>query len=232
MYLQNYIFPLPGNMYVFCCYYIHNYYSHIIFFGFFIMFLVSSGVFFCGNTFKFSLKRSDSRMIELVLQVLVVNFLIMMAGPGFWLIQYQGRMFRQSELSLKVIGHQWYWSYEYGNSGGLCFDSFMKPIDDLSLGDFRLLDVDNRCVLPVGVNVGIYCTSSDVIHSFAIPKCFIKIDALNGLLTKITYRFSCSGLFYGQCSEICGANHSFMPIVVESTSLECWKGWSLSYLLG
>ncbi|EJW71100.1 cytochrome C oxidase subunit II [Wuchereria bancrofti] len=120
-----------------------------------------------------------------------------MAGPGFWLIQYQGRMFRQSELTL-------------------------KPIDDLNIGDFRLFDVDNRCVLPVGVNVGFYCTSSDVIHSFAVPKCFIKMDALNGLLTKVTFNFSCCGLlFYGQCSEICGANHSFIPIALELTSLEC-----------
>nr|AEO27220.1 cytochrome c oxidase subunit II [Wuchereria bancrofti] len=233
MYLQNFVFPVPSNSYVFCCYFIHNYYSHVIFFWFFIMFMVSLVLYFFGNSFKFNLKRSDSRMIELVLQVLVVNFLVVMAGPGFWLIQYQGRMFRQSELTLKVIGHQWYWSYEYGDNGSLNFDSFMKPVDDLDIGDFRLFDVDNRCVLPVGVNVGFYCTSNDVIHSFAVPKCFIKMDALNGLLTKVTFNFSCCGfLFYGQCSEICGANHSFMPIALELTSLECWKGWSLGYLLG
>nr|BAV82725.1 cytochrome c oxidase subunit II [Brugia timori] len=232
IYLQNYVFPVPSNSYVFCCYFIHNYYSHVIFFGFFIMFLMSFVLYFYGNSFKFNLKRSDSRMIELILQVLVVNFLVIMAGPGFWLIQYQGRMFRQSELTLKVIGHQWYWSYEYGDDSSLVFDSFMKPLDDLGLGDFRLFDVDNRCVLPVGVNIGLYCTSSDVIHSFAVPKCFVKMDALNGLLTKITFNFSCCGLFYGQCSEICGANHSFMPIALELTSLECWKAWSLGYLLG
>nr|YP_004935166.1 cytochrome c oxidase subunit II [Acanthocheilonema viteae]ADN52146.1 cytochrome c oxidase subunit II [Acanthocheilonema viteae] len=231
MYLQNYIFPVPGSLYVFCCYYIHNYYSHVMFFGFFIMFLVSTIVYFFGNSFKFNLKRSDSRMIELFLQVLVVNFLIIMAAPGFWLIQYQGRMSRQSELTMKVVGHQWYWSYEYGGSGKLCFDSFMKSLDDLSSGEFRLFDVDNRCVLPVGVSVGFYCTSTDVIHSFAIPKCFIKMDAMNGLLTKVSFNFPCCGLFYGQCSEICGANHSFMPIVMELTSMECWKGWSVGHLL-
>ncbi|VDN02362.1 unnamed protein product [Thelazia callipaeda] len=77
-----------------------------------------------------------------------------------------------------------------------------KPLEDLRAGEFRLLEVDNRCVLPAGLSVGVYCTSGDVIHSFCLPKCFIKIDAL-------------SGLFYGQCSEICGANHSFMPIVLE-----------------
>lgn len=103
----------------------------------------------------------------------------------------------------------------------MCFDSFIKSIDDLFVGDFRLLDVDNRCVLPVNTNISIYCTSDDVIHSFAVPKCFIKIDVLNGLLTKFSFSFPCSGLFYGQCSEICGANHSFIPIVLEVTSLEC-----------
>nr|YP_003875475.1 cytochrome c oxidase subunit II [Chandlerella quiscali]ADL39033.1 cytochrome c oxidase subunit II [Chandlerella quiscali] len=231
MYLQNYIFPNPSNPYVFCCHYIHNYYSHIILFGFFIVLMVFISIFFYGSSFKFNMVRNDSRMIELFLQFLVINFLVVMAGPGFWLIQYQGRMFRDSELTLKVIGHQWYWSYEYGDSGKLCFDSFMKSLDDLFLGEFRLLDVDNRCVLPVNTNIGIYCTSSDVIHSFSVPKCFIKMDALNGLLTKVSCNFSCSGLYYGQCSEICGSNHSFMPIVLEVTSLECWKGWSLSYLL-
>nr|BAV81422.1 cytochrome c oxidase subunit II [Litomosoides sigmodontis] len=231
IYLQNFIFPVPSNLYVFCCYYVHNFYSHIVFFGFFAMLLVSIGVYVYGGSFKFNYKRGDSRFVELVLQVMIVNFLVLLTGPGFWLIQYQGRMFCQSELALKVVGHQWYWSYEYGDSGKLCFDSFMKSLDDLNLGEFRLFDVDNRCVLPVGVNVGFYCTSSDVIHSFAVPKCFIKMDVLNGLLTKVVFNFSCCGLFYGQCSEICGANHSFMPIVLELTTMECWKGWSLDYLL-
>ncbi|VDO46952.1 unnamed protein product [Onchocerca flexuosa] len=97
----------------------------------------------------------------------------------------------------------------------------MKSLDDLSVKKIRLFDADNRCVSPVGVNVGVYCTSGNVIHSFAVPKCFTKIDALNGLLTKVTCNFSCSGLFFGQCSEICSANHRFMPIVLKFTSLEC-----------
>nr|YP_010837680.1 cytochrome c oxidase subunit II [Mansonella sp. 'DEUX']WGC93689.1 cytochrome c oxidase subunit II [Mansonella sp. 'DEUX']WGC93701.1 cytochrome c oxidase subunit II [Mansonella sp. 'DEUX'] len=231
IYLQNYVFPLPSNIYVFCCYYVHNYYSHVIFFGFFVMVMMVVAWLCYGNSFKFDVKRSDSRMIELFLQIMVINFLVLMAGPGFWLIQYQGRMFRDSELTLKAIGHQWYWSYEYGDSGKLCFDSFMKPLDELNFGEFRLFDVDNRCVLPMMTNIGLYCTSSDVIHSFAVPSCFVKIDALNGLLTKVSLNFSCLGMFYGQCSEICGSGHSFMPIVLEVTSMECWKGWSLGLLL-
>ena len=109
----------------------------------------------------------------------------------------------------------------YGDSGSLSFDSFIKSIDDLGYGGSRLFEVDNRCVLPLDVNIGFYCTSTDVIHSFAVPKCFIKMDALNGLLTKVVYRFTIGGVYYGQCSEICGAGHRFMPIVLELTSLEC-----------
>lgn len=104
-------------------------------------------------------------------------------------------------------------------------------MEDLEVGERRLLEVDNRCVLPTDVSVGVYCTSTDVIHSFTVPKCFIKIDALRGLLTKVTYQFPLVGLYYGQCSEICGAGHSFMPIVLEITSLECWKGWVSKVLL-
>lgn len=106
IYLQNYVFPIPGSVYVFCCYYIHNFYSHVIVFGFLIMFLVSGCSCFFGNSFKFNVGRCDSRFVELVLQILIINFLIFMSGPGFWLIQYQGRMFCGSELALKVVGHQ------------------------------------------------------------------------------------------------------------------------------
>nr|QRZ60657.1 cytochrome c oxidase subunit 2 [Spirocerca lupi] len=229
MYFQNWTFPLPGGSYSLCYHYVHSHYAHIMVFGFSVMFIFSVVTLLSGHTFKFSLKRGDSRVVEMILQILVINLLILMAGPGFWLIQYQGRMFRQSEMNLKVIGHQWYWSYEYGGSQELRFDSFLKSVEDLTPGEFRLFEVDNRCVLPVNVNIGIYCTSSDVIHSFAVPKCFIKMDALNGVLTKITYQFPIIGLFYGQCSEICGANHSFMPIVLEVVSLECWKGWSMKF---
>ncbi|VDP25242.1 unnamed protein product [Onchocerca flexuosa] len=115
---------------------------------------MAGGLFF-GNPFKLNLKRKDGRMIELVLRMLIVNFSIMVACPGFWLIQYQGRIFCQSELTL-------------------------KSLDNLSTEEFRLFDVDNHWVMLVDVSVGIYCTSGDIIHSFAVPKCFTKIDALNG----------------------------------------------------
>nr|WAP90828.1 cytochrome c oxidase subunit 2 [Neofoleyellides sp. XM-2022] len=223
MYFDDFYFFFPNSLYSYCCIYVHDYYSHIIIFGFFSMLLVSFWV--NGFNFKFSEGRNDSRLVEFFLQFFVIILLILMSGPGFWLTQYQGRVNEESDLTLKVVGHQWYWSYEYGDGEDLMFDSFMKSLDDLSPGEFRLFEVDNRCVLPVDINVGFYCTSTDVIHSFSVPKCFMKMDALNGILTKVSYCFPLLGMFYGQCSEICGANHSFMPIVLEVTSLECWKGW-------
>nr|YP_010332254.1 cytochrome c oxidase subunit II [Tetrameres grusi]UNY39753.1 cytochrome c oxidase subunit II [Tetrameres grusi] len=222
---DSWVFPISGSLYSFCSQYVHNYYTHILFFGFFVMLIFSVLIMFAGYVYKFDYVYSDSRLIEMSLQFFVIFFLLLLSGPGFWLIQFQGRVFDQSELSLKVIGHQWYWSYEYGDSSGLRFDSFIKSLEDLNYGEFRLFEVDNRCVVPADVDVGFYCTSSDVIHSFSIPKCFIKMDVLNGLLSKVVYRFPLVGLFFGQCSEICGANHSFMPIVVEAVSLGCWKGW-------
>ncbi|KAF4514072.1 UNVERIFIED_CONTAM: hypothetical protein B566_EDAN019009 [Ephemera danica] len=111
--------------------------------------------------------------------------------------------------------------YEYSDVPGLAFDSFIKPTDELNRGEFRLLDVDNRCVLPFNVNIGFYITSADVVHSFSIPKCAIKIDVFNGLLSNLNYYFPVPGVYYGQCSELCGPNHRFIPIVVEVNSLEC-----------
>lgn len=110
---------------------------------------------------------------------------------------------------------------------GLEFDSYIKTDDQLSLGDLRLLEVDNRCVLPVETNVRFCITSTDVIHSWAIPRLSVKLDAISGILTTLCYNFPILGIFYGQCSEICGANHSFMPIVLEVTLLENFKLWSL-----
>lgn len=103
------------------------------------------------------------------------------------------------------------------------FDSYIKSLDQLSEGDPRLLEVDNRCLVPCDFNLRFCITSSDVIHSWAIPSLSVKLDAISGILTTFCYNFPIVGVFYGQCSEICGVNHSFMPIVVESTLMENFK---------
>lgn len=133
-------------------------------------------------------------------------------------------------LTIKAIGHQWYWSYEYSDyrAETLEFDSYMVPTSDLNTGDFRLLEVDNRLVVPINTHVRVLVTGADVLHSFAVPSLAIKMDAVPGRLNQTSFFVKRPGTFYGQCSEICGANHSFMPIVVEAVSLNKYISWVLS----
>jgi len=130
-----------------------------------------------------------------------------------------------SNITVKVTGHQWYWSYEFRDIEGLEFDSYIKITDQLLVGDLRLFDVDNRCVIPVGSSVRFCITSADVIHAWALATLSVKLDAISGIMRILNYSFPVLGLFYGQCSEICGANHSFMPICLEVTLSENFKSW-------
>ena len=129
-------------------------------------------------------------------------------------------------ITLKVVGHQWYWSYEYSDynhlteeNEGLNFDSYMIAEEDLVLGSFRLLEVDNRVVLPVNTHVRVLVTAADVLHSWAIPSFGVKVDACPGRLNQTSLFIKRPGVFYGQCSEICGVGHANMPIVVEAVSV-------------
>jgi len=124
-----------------------------------------------------------------------------------------------SALTLKVVGHQWYWSYEYSDFLDVDYDSYIIPFDDLSSGDYRLLEVDHRTVVPFSVDVRVLVSAADVLHSWTVPSLGVKADAVPGRLNQLSFFCSRSGVFYGQCSEICGANHSFIPIVVESVSI-------------
>ena len=132
-------------------------------------------------------------------------------------------------LTLKIIGHQWYWSYELIDLN-LEFDSYI--IGSVSLGEFRLLDVDHRVVLPVGKNVRGLVRAADVLHSWALPSFGVKADAVPGRLNQVAFNLMRSGVFYGQCSEICGANHRFMPIVIEGVSLSSFLSWCLCLCVG
>jgi heme/copper-type cytochrome/quinol oxidase subunit 2 len=131
-------------------------------------------------------------------------------------------------ITIKIIGHQWYWSYEYSdeyNTQELNFDSYMVATSDLEKGQLRLLEVDNRLVLPANTHVRLIITSSDVLHSWAVPSLGIKLDACPGRLNQTTLFVKREGVFYGQCSEICGINHGFMPIVVEVTNTQNYINW-------
>ena len=132
-------------------------------------------------------------------------------------------------MTLKIVGHQWYWSYEYSdfsdNDKSVNFDSYMITTNDLTLGAFRLLETDNRVVLPTNTHIRLLITSADVLHSWAVPSFGIKIDACPGRLSQASLFVKREGLFFGQCSEICGINHGFMPIAVKCVNVDNFVSW-------
>jgi len=131
-------------------------------------------------------------------------------------------------LVVKVWAHQWYWSYEYSDMNcinRLRYDSYIKPVHLLELGDFRLLEVDYRAIVPTVVEAILVVTSDDLLHSFSIPTISVKIDANPARLNARIVKIVIPGLYFGQCSELCGVNHSFMPIVIEATSLSLLQLW-------
>nr|YP_003540672.1 cytochrome c oxidase subunit II [Hypsiglena jani texana]ACD77478.1 cytochrome c oxidase subunit II [Hypsiglena jani texana] len=128
-------------------------------------------------------------------------------------------------LTIKATGHQWYWNYEYSDNIQMSFDSYMIQTKDLQNGSPRLLEVDNRMVMPAGLQARVVVTAEDVLHSWAIPSLGVKVDAVPGRLNQIPLTTSRVGVFFGQCSEICGANHSFMPIAMEAVPLYHFEQW-------
>nr|QAY82081.1 cytochrome c oxidase subunit 2 [Endoclita minanus] len=170
----------------------------------------------------------EGQMIELIWTILPAITLIFIALPSLRLLYLLDEI-NNPLITLKTIGHQWYWSYEYSDFNNIEFDSYMIPTNDLKLDGFRLLDVDNRIILPMNTQIRILITAADVIHSWTIPSLGVKIDATPGRLNQSNFFLNRPGLFYGQCSEICGANHSFMPIVIESISLNNFINWIKNY---
>nr|YP_010034188.1 cytochrome c oxidase subunit II [Arhopalus unicolor]YP_010363579.1 cytochrome c oxidase subunit II [Cephalallus oberthueri]QOW83727.1 cytochrome c oxidase subunit II [Arhopalus unicolor]UNZ12693.1 cytochrome c oxidase subunit 2 [Cephalallus oberthueri] len=159
----------------------------------------------------------EGQTIEIIWTVLPAITLIFIALPSLRLIYILDEI-NNPLITIKTIGHQWYWSYEYSDFKNIEFDSYMIPSKELNSFNFRLLDVDNRIVIPFESQIRMLVTSADVIHSWTIPSLGVKIDATPGRLNQISFTSNRTGLFFGQCSEICGANHSFMPIVIESIS--------------
>ena len=167
--------------------------------------------------------------IEIAWTVTPSLILVLIAIPSFALLYSMDEVVDPA-VTIKAIGHQWYWSYEYSDynvsdNEGLLFDSYMIPEDELELGQLRLLDVDNRVVVPVNTHIRMIITSADVLHSWAVPSLGVKTDAVPGRLNQTPIFIKREGVFYGQCSELCGANHAFMPIVVEAVSLENYISW-------
>nr|YP_009130807.1 cytochrome c oxidase subunit 2 [Metapenaeus ensis]AKA27965.1 cytochrome c oxidase subunit 2 [Metapenaeus ensis]QID77066.1 cytochrome c oxidase subunit II [Metapenaeus ensis]UUF68257.1 cytochrome c oxidase subunit 2 [Metapenaeus ensis] len=166
----------------------------------------------------------EGQTIEIIWTVLPALILIFIALPSLRLLYLLDEVNNPS-ITLKAIGHQWYWSYEYSDFLQVEFDSYMLPTNELPQDGFRLLDVDNRTVLPMNTQIRVLITAADVIHSWTIPALGVKADAIPGRLNQVSFLMNRPGLFYGQCSEICGANHSFMPIVIESVSVDSFLNW-------
>nr|YP_009538868.1 cox2 [Sanghuangporus sanghuang]AXE73207.1 cox2 [Sanghuangporus sanghuang] len=163
-----------------------------------------------------------STLIELIWTIVPALVLIAIAFPSFRLLYLLDEVISPT-ITIKVTGHQWYWSFEYSDyvteSGDpIEFDSYMIPESDLELGQFRLLDVDNRVVIPVDTHIRLIVT--DVIHDYAVPSLGLKIDACPGRLNQVSLLTERTGVFYGQCSEICGVYHGFMPTAIEAVSVE------------
>lgn len=167
-------------------------------------------------------------VIEIIWTVLPSVILIIVALPSFALL-YSIDEIIDPALTIKCIGHQWYWSYEYSDFeaqlGTINFDSYMIPEDELEIGELRLLEVDNRVVLPVNTHIRVLITAADVLHSWAVPSLGIKLDACPGRLNQTSVFILREGVFFGQCSEICGAGHANMPIVLEAVSLNKYITW-------
>nr|AND96017.1 cytochrome c oxidase subunit 2 [Onthophagus bidentatus] len=183
-----------------------------------------STLFFNKYNYRFLL---ENQMIEIIWTIAPAITLIFIALPSLQLLYLLDEI-NNPMISLKSIGHQWYWSYEYSDFKKLEFDSYMIPMNEMKLNNFRLLDVDNRTILPYNSQIRMLITAADVIHSWTIPALSVKIDATPGRLNQISFLMNRTGLFFGQCSEICGANHSFMPIVIESISMKYFIKWMMN----
>ncbi len=169
-------------------------------------------------------RTSHNTLVEVLWTVLPVLILVVIAVPSFKLLYFMDRI-DKPEMTLKVIGNQWYWSYQYQDNGDFMFDSLMVQTDQLKPGQTRLLEVDNQVVLPINTNIRVLVTSQDVLHAWAVPAFGVKIDTVPGRLNETWMRIERPGTYYGQCSELCGVNHGFMPIAVKAVSKEEFQVW-------
>ena len=169
-------------------------------------------------------KTTHNTMLEVIWTVVPVIILLVIAVPSFRLLYYTDRV-EEADMTLKAIGHQWYWSYEYPDHGDFTFDAVMLEEDELEEGQPRLLATDEAVVLPVGAKIRLLTTADDVIHSWAIPAFGVKMDSVPGRVNETWFQINREGTYYGQCSELCGTLHGFMPIMIEAVSQEEFDAW-------
>jgi cytochrome c oxidase subunit 2 len=182
---------------------------------------------------KFNAKRhpvpsmtTHNTLLEVVWTAFPVLVLVSIAIPSFKLLYYEDRT-QHADMTLKVTGHQWYWSYEYPDQGGFAFDSnALSEADDAKADKPRLLGVDNPVVVPVGAVVRVLITGTDVIHSWYLPAAAVQEYAVVGRVNESWFQFERTGTFFGQCNQICGVNHPFMPIEVNVVSKDDFAKWA------
>ncbi len=169
-------------------------------------------------------RTTHNTLIEVAWTIVPVCILVFIAIPSFRLLFFEQNI-PPADLTVKATGKQWFWSYSYPDNGKFEFDSLMVDEKDLKPGQPRLLTVDNEMVVPVNKVVRVQTTGADVIHSFAVPSFGIKIDAVPGRLNETWFKATREGMYYGQCSELCGKNHAFMPITVHVVSEQEFTAW-------
>nr|YP_010140067.1 cytochrome c oxidase subunit II [Nacolus tuberculatus]QQK57723.1 cytochrome c oxidase subunit II [Nacolus tuberculatus] len=170
----------------------------------------------------------ESQMIEMIWTLIPAIMLVFIALPSLKILYLIEENINPA-ITIKAIGHQWFWSYEYSDFKKIEFESYMKPVKEMMIEEFRLLEVDNRMIMPFNVKARILVSSTDVIHSWTVPSLGIKIDASPGRINQGNMLINRPGLFFGQCSEICGSNHSFMPISVEMVNMKMFTKWLMNY---
>lgn len=169
----------------------------------------------------------SGQLIEIIWTIIPAIILLFIALPSLRLLYLLDEI-NKPNITIKSIGHQWYWSYEYIDLLNIEFDSYINNYRENNKNKFRLINTDNNLVIPYNLQRRILVTSTDVIHSWTIPSLGVKVDATPGRLNQTNFYINRPGLFFGQCSEICGANHSFIPITIERTSLKFFIKWAIN----
>lgn len=169
-------------------------------------------------------KTTHNTLVEVLWTAIPVIILVIVAIPSFRLLFLTDASVN-ADMTIKAIGRQWYWTYQYPDHGDFEFDAFIIPDDEIQPGQLRLLETDNRVVVPVGKKVRVLTTSSDVLHAFAVPSFGVKIDAVPGRTNETWFQVDVPGVFYGQCSELCGTGHGFMPIAIEAVPEAQFNAW-------
>ena len=221
IYLQDAASPLMEELY-----WLHNFVliiiTGIVLFVFFLVLYVI--IRFNAKANPIPSKFSHNVTLEIIWTVIPIILLVIIAMPSFRVLKMAERT-PTADMTIKVVGSQWFWTYSYPDHDNFEFDSYMVQDEDLKPGQLRLLEVDNRIVVPQGTTIRFLVTAADVIHSFAVPALGLKTDAVPGKTNEAWTKIDKVGVYYGQCSELCGVNHGFMPIAIEVVSKDDFKAW-------